>query len=275
MKKFLIFPPILLFSIIVGKPNQWNYHSAHIILEKRIEIGLFQPLRYGLKEDLEFSIYPTWFFVVPNISFKKSHQTMMGFKVGSRFSTVYPTPLLNLLSKKGIGGLIDPNITMPPMLGISATMLMSKNLLGTMTTLKGGVDIGLVMGKLDTRSNIDLPIIYHRLEIFYNKWGIHTGIDVTKNISERFKVLVDLDLRLLPEIDQRKADKSYQMHSGNYSIEHKFLLIYNMSSVFRVITGYKLVAGEFPYGKEVRLLPYIPVLEKWIPIIELQWSIQL
>ncbi len=263
----------ILASIMSGNPNQWNSHSAHVILEKRLEIGLFQPLRYGIKENLEFSTYPIWFFVIPNVSFKKPYKDIAGFKIASRFSTAYPTPLLNILSKNGIGGLMDPNLTVPPMVSISGTLLMSKKKFGTMTTFKTGADIGLVMGELDERSNIDLPIVYHRLEIFHNKWGIHTGLDVTKDISEQFTLFIDLDLRLLPGLEKYKPDKNYQLHSGNYSIEHKLLLIWNYSSSFRVITGYKLIAGEYPYGKEVRLLPYIPVLEKWIPIIELQWGI--
>jgi hypothetical protein len=50
------------------------------------------------------------------------------------------------------------------------------------------------------------------------------------------------------------------------------LLVWNGSSRFRVLVGYKLVTGDYPYGKETRLLPYVPMMEKWVPLIELQWS---
>ena len=38
------------------------------------------------------------------------------------------------------------------------------------------------------------------------------------------------------------------------------------------MTGYKFVTGQYPYGRDTRLLPYIPMLESWVPIIELQWA---
>ena len=52
---------------------------------------------------------------------------------------------------------------------------MSKELLGVNTTIKSGFDFGLVFGDLDTRSNIDLPIIYHRLEVFTMDGGCMQG----------------------------------------------------------------------------------------------------
>jgi len=257
---------------MAGEHKQWNSHSAHVITKQRWEIGLFQPLRHGLSDDLEYATYPLWFFVMPNVSFKKAHEDRGSAKTASRLSIVYPTPLLNMLSNEGIGGLIDPNITMPPMLGLSGSLLMSWDAFGVMVTSKAGIDLGLSMGKLDTRSNIDLPIVYHRLEVFHNKWGVHAGLDLTKDMTRHLQLFVDLDVRLLPGLEKRNEDQSYQMHSGNHSIEHKLLLIWSRSSRFRIITGYKLVSGDFPHGNETRLLPYVPMLEKWVPIIELQWA---
>ena len=50
------------------------------------------------------------------------------------------------------------------------------------------------------------------------------------------------------------------------------LFIYQKSDSFRILTGYKLVHGQYPFGIETRLLPFLPLLEKWVPIIELQWA---
>ena len=83
---------------------------------------------------------------------------------------------------------------------------------------------------------------------------------VNKNISKNFGILADIDFRLLPGL------------IGNYSLEHKLLFTWNKSDRFRVLTGYKLVMGDFPYGSDIRLLPYIPMVETWVPIIELQWA---
>ena len=176
-----------------------------------------------------------------------------------------------MLSREGIGGLIDPNLTIPPMLGVSGSFIISREVLRVNLTAKTGLDFGLVFGDLDTRSNIDLPIVYHRLEVFQNGWGWHTGLDLDTKLVKKVRIFVDIDLRFIPDISNRGKGKNYAMRSGDYSIEHKMLLIWDCSSKFRIMTGYKLVSGDYPYGKQTRLLPYIPLLEQWLPLIELQW----
>ena len=168
--------------------------------------------------------------------------------------------------------MIDPNFQMPPMLGLSASWLMSKPMIGLDLTVKGGLDLGIALGDLDPRSNIDLPLVYHRLGMFYNKWGIHMGLDVQKNLTEKIRVFVDLDLRLLPGLADVQINPDLAKLMGDYSLEHKLLLIWNKSDRFRILTGYKFVKGKYPYGSDMRLLPYIPMMEKWVPIIELQWA---
>jgi len=261
---------LLLFSTTSGKQRNWDSHSAHILPPKSWSVGIFQPLRYGLQEGLELSSHPGWFFVLPNASFKISFADFKSFNTAAKVSFTYPTPLLNMLSKEGIGGIIDPNLIIPPMLGVSGSFIMSKEVLGVNLSGKAGLDLGLVFGDLDTRSNIDLPIVYHRLEVFHNGWGWHTGLDLDRALIKKFRIFMDLDLRFIPNLDNSKTS-SYNMHSGDYSIEHKMLLIWEASSKFRAMIGYKLVSGEYPYGKQTRLLPYIPLLEQWLPLVELQW----
>ena len=242
-------------------------------------MGLFQPFRYGYSESIEYSVHPLWFFVMPNFSLKKSQSDFAGFTSASQYKMVYPTPFLNMIAKKGIPGIIAPDFRMPPMLGLSASWLMSKNTSGLDLTFKSGLDIGITFEELDfealdERSTIDLPLVYHRLGIYYNKWGIHTGLDVQKNLTQKFTVFFDLDLILLPGLAEVQIDPDASKLMGEYSLEHKLLLIWNKSENFRVLTGYKFVMGEYPYGSDVRLLPYIPMAETWVPIIELQWARQ-
>ena len=243
-----------------------------MIQPKKWEVGLYQPFRYGYSESLEASVHPLLFFVIPNVSFKMRMKDFNSSKVANRITFIYPTPMLNMVARKGIGGLIDPNIIMPPMLGVSTSMLMSEELAGYGFTSNIGVDTGITFGELDSKSNIDLPIIYHRLEVFHNKLGIHAGIDISKEITKKIDMLIDIDLRYLPSLKKVKEETNYSMRSGNHSIEHKFLLIWNATKNLRIITGYKLVSGDYPHGAEIRILPYVPMLESWVPIIEFQWS---
>ena len=260
MRKYIYI--IILIGQLSGAQN-WAPHSAHLLMEKRWEMGFFQPLRYGYTETLEVSLHPLLFFVMPNLSVKISHQNMGNWSTASRHSLLYPTPLLNMLSKgtkigSNIASLLSPNFLMPPMVGISNDWLMSRSLPFADITLHAGIDLGIVIGDLDERSSIDLPLIYHRLGVYYNKWGLDLGVDVFRRFTKRFGIHADIDLRLLPGLN------------GNYDIEHKLLFIWTNSERFQFCTGYKFVFGEFPYGEESRFLPYVPIVETWMPIIEVQ-----
>ena len=258
MKKIIFY--FIITSLVFGETKKWDAHSAYLLPQKRWEMGLFQPFRYGYSESIEYSVHPLWFFVMPNFSLKKMQSDIAGFTSASQYKIVYPTPFLNMIAKKGIMGIIAPDFLMPPMLGLSASWLMSKNMAGVDLTLNGGLDLGFSFGDLDTRSTIDIPLVYHRLGVYYNNWGIHTGLDVQKYISEKIGILADIDLRVLPGL------------KGNYSLEHKLLISWYKSENFRALTGYKFVMGDYPYGPDMRLLPYIPMAETWVPIIEFQWA---
>ena len=270
MVRILILLTVSLFSTAQASQVNWDSHSARIMPRGKWSVGIFHPIRYGIKDGLELSSHPGWFFILPNASFKVPFADYKSFNTATKVSFAYPTPLLNMLSKEGIGGIIDPNLTIPPMLGVSGSFIMSRELLGINLTAKAGLDFGLVFGDLDTRSNIDLPIVYHRLEVFHNGWGWHTGLDLDRALIKKFWIFMDLDLRFIPNLDN-SGTNNYTMRSGDYSIEHKMLLIWEDSPKFRVMIGYKLVSGEYPYGKQTRLLPYVPLLERWLPLIELQW----
>ena len=260
------------FTFSLSETRTWDSHSAYLMPKKRWEIGLFQPFRYALSDNIEYSIHPLWFSVIPNIAFKGAQHNVTGYKTAAQLKLFYPTPMLNILARRGIGGLIDPNITMPPMLGISGTGIASRKIFGLSTTFNVGLDLGITAGKLDRRSSIDLPLVYHRLGVFYNGWGLHTGVDLQAKLTDRVKLHLDIDLRLLPGISKDHPQNFFTILSGENVLEHKLLLIWNRSQSFRVLTGYKLVTGQYPYGHDIRLLPYIPLLETWIPIVELQWA---
>jgi len=270
MKKIIFC--FIIASLVFGETKKWDAHSAYLLPQKRWEMGLFQPFRYGYSETIEYSVHPLWFFVMPNFSLKKSQSDFAGFTSASQYKIVYPTTFLNMIAKEGIMGIIAPDFQMPPMLGLSASWLMSKNMSGVDLTLKGGLDLGFAFGDLDTRSTIDIPLVYHRLGVYYNKWSIHTGLDIQKNLTQKFTVLFDLDIKLLPGLAEAQTDPDVSKLMGEYSLEHKLLLIWNKSENFRILTGYKFVMGEYPYGSDMRLLPYIPMAETWVPIIEFQWA---
>ena len=273
MYKNLLRSVVLVFGLLKSDQyRNWDTHSAYMLKPQRWEVGLFQPFRYGYSENLEISTHPLWFFILPNIAIKKPARDLLGHKVARRIAGYYPTPLLNMLSRSNIGGLIDPNITMPPMVAISGSIICSQEVKGFDYSLKAGFEIGQVFGELDSRSNIDLPMVYHRLGVFFNGWGVYGGVDIQKEVLKNTKIHIDFDLRLLPGLSAKNKDRLFRMFGGEKSLEHKLLLIMRLSENIRFKTGYKLIAGDFPYGKDVRMLPYIPLIERWVPLIEVEWS---
>ena len=76
MVRVLILLSALLFSTARGGQGNWDSHSAHIMPPKKWSVGIFHPIRYGIKEGLELSSHPAWFFVLPNASFKIPFQIL-------------------------------------------------------------------------------------------------------------------------------------------------------------------------------------------------------
>tara|TARA_A100001015_G_scaffold57270_1_gene62986 strand:- start:2359 stop:3204 length:846 start_codon:yes stop_codon:yes gene_type:complete len=255
---------ICILTGLFGGSAWTSQATAYLLPEKKWEIGLFQPLKYGFSEKTNYSIHPILFFIMPNLSVKVLHHKGKMFSSATRHGFYYPTKLLKIL-QTGVqvgdrtASLIAPSFKIPHMLGFSSDYIFTKPYkLGTLS-LYAGVNLGLVFGDLDPRTSIDLPLVYHRLGVFYNKYGLDAGIDFSKNITDATSCSFDLDLKFLPGF------------SGRYSFEHKFLFYWQKSKRTRFSIGYKYVYGDFPYGKQSRLLPYLPLFESWVPMFDVQW----
>jgi len=254
----------LLSSLFGG--NVWTPHSsAYLLPEKQWEVGLFQPLRYGFSDKINYSIHPSLFLIMPNLSIKILHRNSRKvFSSATRYDVYYPTKLLKIL-QTGVevgdetASLIAPNFKIPHMIGFSSDYIVTKPYSFGILSLYAGVNLGVVFGDLDYRTSIDLPLVYHRLGVFYNRYGIDMGIDFSKQITDVINCNFDFDLKFLPNF------------SGSYSFENKLLFSWQKSKRVRLSTGYKYVYGDFPYGGQGRLLPYLPVLEFWVPIFDIQW----
>ena len=50
---------------------------------------------------------------------------------------------------------------------------------------------------------------------------------------------------------------------GRYSFEQQGLLMWQASSTFTFSFGYKLIAGEYPFGSQAHLLPTFDIQFGW------------
>jgi hypothetical protein len=232
----------------------WSSGSAYILPVGRIEVGLFQPLRYGFSNSLEFSTHPLVNILMPNFKVKWSHNFVKKITVATQHSFYYPTPLLRTIAREGTGGIISPEFHIPHLFAFYNEILVSKYLnKNLLFTGKAGFVFALHSAALDERTTIDLPLIFPRLSVFYHGYGFRFGGDLSGKIYHRWHHALDFDIFLNPGAEE------------NVAFEHKGLLLWNKSQRLQICLGYKLVYGEYPFGTQWHFLA---------PLFDLQWAWQ-
>ena len=260
MKKLLlkialasIFAVIALASVVAAESLKTSSNTAHLLPQKQVDVGLFQPLRYGYSDNVEFSMHPLLFFVMPNFDVTWAHGQRGEFAIASRYGVTYPTPLLRLIAKEGIGGMISPEFDIPHIFSFQNELLATTPVFGKhLFTAKIGVNFALLTKELDSRTTIDLPLIFTRTSVYYNDFGLNLGADMQGPLFKRFDYLVDADIFYHPTAD---ADV-------NFALEHKGLITWKKSARFRLCLGYLLSYGKYPFGEQWHLLP----------LFDLQWA---
>lgn len=231
----------------------WSEGSAYILPVKRVELGLFQPLRYGQSEQFEWSTQPIFFFILPNFNLKWFHTFYKDIAIASQYGVYYPTLVMRTLAREGTGGIISPEFDIPHMLGLSAEIIISKPLTDNiLLSAKGGLALGVKSAGLDERTTIDLPLIYSRLAIFYHGYQLRSGLDLDGQFNDYWHYALDADFFYTPGVEHNSA------------FEHKGLLIWQKSAQTKISLGYKLVYGDYPFGRQWHLLlPLIDIQKAW------------
>lgn len=246
-------------TLFAGEPDEtawrnWSSGTAYLVPTGRWEIGLFQSLRYGYSESLEFSTHPLAFFLMPNLNVKWSHGSHRSLKISTRHSIYYPTPLLRTISREGTGGIISPEFDIPHMVSIYNEVLFSKPITSShLITGKAGFCISIKSGDLDEGTSIDLPLVFPRLNVFYQGYGFRSGCKLEGKLVKRWSYLVDIDGFYYPGANEKIA------------FEHTGLLLWTKSRRFQLCFGYKLTYGDYPFGTQWHLLG---------PLFDLVWAWQ-
>lgn len=233
--------------------RNWSDGTAFTLPENRFEVGIFQPLRYGLSETIEVSAHPLMFFVMPNVTVKLQQINTEEFVISTKHTLLYPTWILKLIAREGTGGIISPEFDIPDMFEFYNEVLLSTTLLSDhLLTGKAGLTLSTKFGKLDKRTTIDLPLVYHRLLVFYSGYGLRLGADIEGKLAGSFSYLFDVDYFYTPG------------QKFNESLESKALIFWRWSERSELCLGVKLVYGEYPFGTQWHLLlPLIDYRYAW------------
>ena len=260
MKQFLL-TVILLCNCINAQSKNWSLGTAYSLNKGQWESGLFQPLRYGISDNKDIAVHPIFAVMIPNIMVKQTWKEVNDWTVASRHSVYYPTPLLQSITGAGKFKIVSSQFEFPNLIGINNEMLATRALSGGLLTVKAGALLGLGGRDLNPLSSIDVPLVYPRLSVYYNGWGLRFGADYSRPLTGRWSGFVDGDLFLYP-------GNSYGLF-----YESKVLLIWTKSNRFRLMLGYKITYGEYPYGAHWQILPpKLPTFSSGWPLIDVQIS---
>ncbi len=251
----IVFSLLNIHGILAQAPefiSNWTSGTAYLMPQGRWEVGLFQPLRYAWKENLEIETHPLTDILMPNVAAKWGHFQSGNLAIATRHCIQSPTLLLRVIAREGTGGIISPEFDIPFMISSNNEVLVSRTLTPDfLVTLKAGVAVALKGGSLDERTTIDLPLIFPRMAVFYHDVATCFGSDLHGRIFHRWKFLVDGDLFFVPTSDEQMA------------FEHKGMIMWDKSAAFQLCFGYKLVYGEYPFGTQWHL---------FAPLFDFQWA---
>ena len=261
MKKTLIISIIIIFTFSVksqeindttktedNTPMLWSNNTAKTLKRGRKEVGLFGPLKFGLKDSMELSVHPIFFFIIPNIELKKYWTSFGIFDLASKHKIVYPTLLYKVLSKEGIGGLLPATSTIPQMFKFNNSIIIGTTINEYITaTVNAGVDLTISIGESNF-PEIEYHLIYPRTYSFNNLFTPYFGVNLTgklfKNVSYEYNFTAFI---LTNE------------YKGSI-LENKLKFQWNVSDKFAVKAGALLTYGEYPYGQDGGLFPVFDLM---------------
>ena len=250
---------ITLCGWVHADTNIWSSGTAHSLPKGQWETGLFQPVRYGLNDDQDIALHPFFALKLPNLVFKKTWTEKNSWTIASRHGFYYPTPLLQSITGAGKFKIVAPQFEFPTLIGLTNEILATRSVGTGQLTGKAGLLLGLGGGDLDPTSTIDVPLVYPRLAVYYNGWGLRLGADYEAPVKGRWSGFVDGDVFLYPG------------SASALFFETKVLLIWTKSSRLRFMVGYKLTYGEYPFGSHWQILPpKLPTFPGGWPLIDIQ-----
>jgi len=245
----LILTPIILFSQDL---NSISSKTAILNDAKHLEIGLFQPIRYSITRNWEIATHPIAFFMSPNLQLKKAYKSSSELSFASQHTIYYPTPLLKMISREGTGGIIAEEFKddFPQMFSLYNGILISKQVNDKhLVTLKTGVKFAINSGDLDSRTSIDLPLVFQRLQVFHEGFGLQYGFNVVAHIKGNFYSDANFEIFHFPGSDE------------NLAIEYSSMYSWMKSDKTQLSLGFKVIWGNYPFGSQTHLLPMFDI--KW------------
>jgi hypothetical protein len=216
--------------------KKWSYNTAYLMPQGKWESGLFQPFRYGINPKMEVYTNVLMLPFIPTAGIKIAQGTKNDFVFASEHNLSVPTPFLNFISRKGIGGLISPEYDFSFILSVYNALIVSKQITPKMiASAKVGFAFALRAEKPDPQSTIDLPVFYPRMAHYYEGTSIRPGAAVKGSIGAKWFYEEGVQAFIITRPD------------NNFFFENTGTLMWAVGGSWRIRGGYILAYGKYPY----------------------------
>ena len=242
MIRKLIFCIILIGCVSSGFTQEtpllrkWSYNTAYLVPAGKWESGILQPFRYGINQKLEVYTHVPMLPFIPEAGVKVAWGIKNDFVLASEHNLSVPTPFLNVVSRKGIGGLISPEYDFAFILSVYNGLAVTRPIAPkVLLSAKAGLAFAIRAEKPDPQSTIDLPVIYPRMAHYYEGASIRLGAAVKGSLGEKwfYEEGVQAFIITRPE--------------NNFFFENTGTLMWAVGKSFRIRGGYILCYGKYPY----------------------------
>jgi hypothetical protein len=216
--------------------NKWSYNTAYLMPAGKWESGIFQPFRYGVNQKLEVFTNVLMLPLIPEAGAKIALAKKNGFVLGSEHSLSVPTPFLNFVSRKGIGGLLSPEFDFPFILSINNALLLSRKITPTLlVSASAGFTFAVRGEKPDPQSTIDLPLFYPRMAHYYDGTSVRLRAALKGSLGEKWFY--------------EEGVKAFVITRpmNNFFFENSGTLMWALGKSLRIRGGYILAYGKYPY----------------------------
>jgi hypothetical protein len=216
--------------------KKWSYNTANLMPAGKWESGLFQPFRYGINPKMEVFTNVLMLPLIPEAGLKVAQGTKNEFTFASEHSLSVPTPFLNIMSRKGIGGLISPEYNFSFILSVYNALIVSKQITPKMlATAKVGFAFALRGEKPDPQSTIDLPVFYPRMAHYYEGTTIRPGAAVKGSLGAKWFYEEGVQAFIITRLE------------NNFFFENTGTIMWALGKSLRIRGGYILAYGKYPY----------------------------
>lgn len=262
MKKIIIIAIIYIFTFTVKAQENvdsintsnfdtvmlWSNNTVKTLKKGRKEIGIFSPLKFGLKDSIEITVHPIYFLIIPNVEIKKYWKSFGIFELASKHKLSYPTLLYKTISRRGTGGVLPATADIPQMIKINNSLMLGKTINEYFTaTISGGVDLTLSFSK-GNFPEIEHHLVYPRTYSYNNLFTPYFAVNFTGKFFGNIYYDYDFTMFFMTNVN-----------TGNI-LENKFKFQWNITDKFAAKAGVLVSYGKYPYGYDRGLFPVFDLM---------------